>query len=506
VEAVYMLRPDLAPAPRVKLEDIFALIETGPLAAETTREQPSFGPLASPNEMDQPDPLGVALQTEDIPTELALDRPDPVTEKADSSNVVQLSFYQRHRRNLWTGTGTLAAAAVALFLILPVRQQAALLGQVLQDPRASVAPAPPTAPMREGRADREGQAESKKDASLLLKPIAEETVGAASEQIERVETLKNEMVRAKAAGAPPSDQDKKAAPRVQEDIGARGGIGLWEGDAAQSGSGPRSGGRSGGGGGGAAFGTGSGSFGRSPAPAPAQNALQVAEMEGLETSWDFESAEDEMVASEARPTEGTLASRSRREGGREQRTSARKSRARASADAASPAMADAAPAAPEPGAPSELDAWAVRAQVKDYRSDWYTSVLSATLIAEIHEAISLASDGGRYQGSYVPPGVASPNTGASSDPAARYEQWIQHADVRVAQDMAWRAAESALRQGQLARALELIARGRARSSANTPYYAHLLELEGTIRRRQGDLQGAQEAWQAAALLNDARSG
>jgi predicted negative regulator of RcsB-dependent stress response len=72
--------------------------------------------------------------------------------------------------------------------------------------------------------------------------------------------------------------------------------------------------------------------------------------------------------------------------------------------------------------------------------------------------------------------------------------------------MAWRAAQSATRQGQLDRALDLIARGRARSSANTPFYAHLLELEGDILRRQGDLQGALEAWKAAALLNDARSG
>jgi hypothetical protein len=162
--------------------------------------------------------------------------------------------------------------------------------------------------------------------------------------------------------------------------------------------------------------------------------------------------------------------------------------------------------APEPSDTSELDAWATRAQVKDYRSDWYTSVLTASLAAEIHESISLASDAGRYMGAYVPPGVASPNTGASSDPAAIYEPWIQHGDIRVAQDMAWRAAESAVRQGQLDRALELIARGRARSSANTTFYAHLLQLEGDIRKRKGDLQGALEAWKAAALLNDARSG
>jgi tetratricopeptide (TPR) repeat protein len=153
-----------------------------------------------------------------------------------------------------------------------------------------------------------------------------------------------------------------------------------------------------------------------------------------------------------------------------------------------------------------MEAWATRAQVKDYRSDWYTTVLAASLVAEIHEAISLASDAGRYMGAYVPPGVASPNTGAGSDPAGIYAEWILHRDPRVAQDMAWRAAESALRQGQPERALEFIARGRARSNANTPFYAHLLELEGDIRKRQGDLQGALEAWKAAALLNDARSG
>ena len=469
VEAVYMLRPDLAPAPRVKIEDIFARIETGPLADENRQN-----PLASPSEMSPPDLMGGALQTEDIPTELALDRPDPVTEIATSGEVVQLSFYQRHRRSLWTGTGTLAAAAGALFMVLPVHQQADLLGQALHEPAGMSAPAPELESINQ----------------LLAKPIAD-VAGPAEEVASKV--AMEPLAELKELGS--ADFDASGTIGGMDGLGSRG-----------SGSG-----------GGSAFGTASSSLSRAPAHAPVRSASQATELDGLESSLDFEGAgdemvayEDEMVAYEAAPMAGAAASRDRRKSSREQRSPARKSRARASADVAAPEMADAAPAsAPaesEPDATSDMDAWATRARVKDYRSDWYTSVLTASLAAEIHEAISLASDAGRYTGAYMPPGVASPNTGASSDPAAIYEPWIQHADARVAQDMAWRAAESAVRQGQLDQALEFIARGRARSSANTPFYAHLLELEGDTRKRKGDLQGALDAWKAAALLNDARSG
>ncbi len=520
VEAVYMLRPDLAPAPRVKIEDIFARIETGPLAERSpAEEEDPQGPLASPSEMSRPDPIGLALQTDDIPTELALDRPDPVTGMADSGEVVQLSFYQRHRRNLWTGTGTLAAAAVALFMVLPVRQQAALLGQALHEPAGMSAPAPEPELMRQlldlptdDGLEAADTADAANEIGELKKAI--EDVEAKEKMVDKDRTVRAKEVASKVAMEPHEGMLEEMQEQGSAEFSGSGAIGGMDGLGTRGSSG-----RGGGSAGGAVYGTGSSSFGRAPAPAPPQSAFQAADQDEAETTLDFESAEDDLVVSEAMPRASTVAARGRRQSSREQRAPARKSRARdradADADAAAPALADAAPAVeapasapaePEPDATSELDAWATRAQVKDYRSDWYTSVLAASLVAEIHEAITLASDAGRYMGAYVPPGVASPNTGAGSDPAAIYEPWIQHADLRVAQDMAWRAADSALRQGQLDRALALVARGRARSSANTPYYAHLLELEGTIRRRKGDLAGALEAWKAAAQLNDARSG
>ncbi len=487
VEAVYLLRPDLAPAPRVGMEDIFARIKNGPLAhedSEVTQEHLSHSPLASPNEMPPPSPMGLALQTDDIPTELALDRPDPLTETAGTGEVVELSFYRRHRRNLWTGTGTLAAAAVALFMVLPVKKQAELLGQALHE-------SPSLSP----------QAQEPEPTDQPRLPPTADGMNQADVAIEATEKKKETLLKKNDEDAP----GDKSLSRSLDDAAL---LDEREGMNEQT-ERPPSGARVG-------FGGAGGAVGGAVVGAPPPQA-QEAQTESA-AEFDFESEMDEreeMVASDAAPLAGIEASRTRRKGAREQRTRdsrypAQKSSPRASAGAGVSAMADAAPALapaePAPVSTSDLAPWAARAQVKDYRSDWYTTVLTASVVAEVHETITLASDAGRYMGSYVPPGVASPNRGASSDPVAIYEPWIQHEDVRVAQDMAWRAADAALRQGQLDRALSLVARGRARSSANTPFYAHLLEMEGTLRKRQGDLPGALEAWKAAALLNEARSG
>ncbi|MGB0637917.1 MAG: hypothetical protein ACPGTU_01210 [Myxococcota bacterium] len=80
VEATYALRPDLAPAPRVSIDDILQSVTSGPLAS-------------SPTEQDSETPTPV-VQLDDV----------------------------RSRRRVWAGptVGALAVAAIALFFVKPI--------------------------------------------------------------------------------------------------------------------------------------------------------------------------------------------------------------------------------------------------------------------------------------------------------------------------------------------------------------------------------------------------
>ncbi|MCB9762386.1 MAG: hypothetical protein H6739_21495 [Alphaproteobacteria bacterium] len=88
VEAVYALRPDLAPAPRVSIDDILAGVTAGPFA-----------------------PAGANTPAPPLP--------EPPAE------VVDLAAARRRRsRGIWGGLGTLAAAALVLMVVMPAKEEA----------------------------------------------------------------------------------------------------------------------------------------------------------------------------------------------------------------------------------------------------------------------------------------------------------------------------------------------------------------------------------------------
>ena len=127
IEAVYALRPDLAPAPKVSLDDILAGVSEGPFAR--TAELP-----ISEAETDV-----VAEADEEVIAEA-----DPETGRGQ---VLDLAAARRRRQKVWGGIGVVAAAALVLFTVFPT-------GDDFQDlakedlPVEAVAEAP-EAPMEE---------------------------------------------------------------------------------------------------------------------------------------------------------------------------------------------------------------------------------------------------------------------------------------------------------------------------------------------------------------------
>ncbi len=107
IEAVYALRPELAPAPRVSIDDILAGVSEGPFAriAEVPISETDSGPAARIAEVPISEDQGEILQ-----------EADPETGRGE---VVDLATARRRRQRIWGGVGVVAAAALALFTVFP---------------------------------------------------------------------------------------------------------------------------------------------------------------------------------------------------------------------------------------------------------------------------------------------------------------------------------------------------------------------------------------------------
>jgi hypothetical protein len=123
IEALYALRPDLAPPPNVRIEDIFAAVESGPFATAKDREDDV---------------------TEEV-VSLAAERAKRVTHEAAPAPAVRKAPW-------WSspGMGALAAAALALIVILPTA------GILLTQKSANMEAAPPPPPATPAPAQEAG--------------------------------------------------------------------------------------------------------------------------------------------------------------------------------------------------------------------------------------------------------------------------------------------------------------------------------------------------------------
>ena len=164
VEALFALRPDLAPPPRVCIDDILAAVESGPLLAQEALadgaalatwleggEPPDDGDvveaitalrpaLAPPPQVDIDDILGAV-------TAGPFAASSPSAQAAPTEGGAVISLAARRPRKLWwalPGLGALAAAAAALLVVQPISLQQ--LEPPLQDPVLECATAPRAAP------------------------------------------------------------------------------------------------------------------------------------------------------------------------------------------------------------------------------------------------------------------------------------------------------------------------------------------------------------------------
>lgn len=102
----------------------------------------------------------------------------------------------------------------------------------------------------------------------------------------------------------------------------------------------------------------------------------------------------------------------------------------------------------------------------------------------------------------APAYVAAAVAGTNEEAISAWTALIAHPDPRVGQDAAFRAAN--LTRGNPGRALGLVARGLARSMANTPFRSNLLLLKGDLLLAQRNEAAAESAWSEARSLNDDR--
>lgn len=125
VEACYALRPELAPAPTVSLDDILAGVSEGPFAriAEVPISEVGAGPEARVAE------LPISEADEEI-----VEEADPETGRGE---VVDFAAARRRRQRIWGGVGVVAAAALVLFTVFPEGDQ--LENLAVEDMPAEVA-------------------------------------------------------------------------------------------------------------------------------------------------------------------------------------------------------------------------------------------------------------------------------------------------------------------------------------------------------------------------------
>lgn len=426
LEAIYALRPELAPAPRVSIDDILAGVSEGPFAR--TAEVP----IARTAEV----PISEA------PTEIedeVIVEADPETGRGE---VVDFAAARRRRMRVWGAIGTMAAAALILFTVLPA-----------DDGFENLAKEAPTAD----------------PVAQVASPEAVQTAEDYDRPNEDLAQAANALEEAEAPPAPPAKQERTGRYDALQNLSS---ADVDAGDLSD----------------GLALSGGGASYG----PAPEDLELDDSEQKAAEPEpepalaglgyVEAEEAQDEAAyddfaydtldvaqpaASESRKTRGSWGNREKDE--------SPKSSSRASSSSTAGSSAYDAPAAePEP-IPSDLDALRAAAFPSDYSASWYLRALDDEGLDRVDAAIS------------------------SGD----YAALISDPDPRVGQDFAGRAAQQAASSSS-SKALGYVNEGLRRSSANTPFLSRLYALQGQILEAQGDVEGAKAAYTNAANLNRAR--
>ncbi len=124
------------------------------------------------------------------------------------------------------------------------------------------------------------------------------------------------------------------------------------------------------------------------------------------------------------------------------------------------------------------------ASPRDYQSNWYVGL---ERVATVYADVEALRGSGDIDGAL-----------------ARYLTLAADPDTNVGQDALWRAASLAAGAGRTDYALSLVEKGLARSAKNTVFRSNLLVLKGDLLTKKGNTAGAAAVWAEAARLNDAR--
>ncbi|MCP4807015.1 MAG: hypothetical protein GY913_26795 [Proteobacteria bacterium] len=333
LEAIYALRPELAPAPRVSIDDILAGVSEGPFSR--TAEVP----IARTAEV----PISEA------PTEIedeVIVEADPETGRGE---VVDFAAARRRRTRVWGAIGTMAAAALILFTVLPADDGFENLAKEAPtaDPVAQVAS--PEAVQTAEDYDRPNEDLAELDA--LEEGEATPARPAKQERTGRYDALKNLSSADMDAGdlsdgLAPSGGGASYGPAPEE---------LHLEDAEQKAA--------------------------EPDPEPALAGLGYVEAEEAQDEAAYDTLDvAQPAASESRKTRSSWGNREKDE--------SPKSSSRASSSTTAGSSAYDAPAAePEP-IPSDLDALRAAAFPSDYSASWYLRALDDAGLDRVDAAIS----------------------------------------------------------------------------------------------------------------------
>ncbi len=481
-----MMAPPAEPPPSLRSPIVKSPRPAGPLSSAGL-------PTAQPRMPIEPDRPTTGEQEADD------DVTDPVIEDVGGAEVVDLASHPRwSRRRLWATAGTVLAAALALVVFVPSLDS--LPGRDLAEAPAidarSASPVVRSTDRTLGEPPPPAEAEVPLDAppevvgnfapnqrldapTRALGQERKKSEGTGSTAFESSLELADEEAARPRSAIPPT---AAASGRSQEERGLAGkdDDGGWADDPDE-------------------FMGGAPSV-ASPEPEPAP----------FDPFDEIEAEEDDMSYREAEPAPSLSAETESSQGDWGQAAS-RKSTSRSSPRRDSSrseglggysttagggeigALQEAAPGSgPEAPPPHELDILRREARPSDYTSGWYLSTpgIGEQTLETIRKVLQEADADTRLD-DYT----------HAAEVAARL---VGHADPRVGQDFASRAAVWYLEAGKVDLALDVIARGKDRGSANTPFLARLLYLEGKALERKGKAGWAAESYRAAKALNEAR--
>lgn len=475
VEALYALRPDRAPAPTIDLDALLDEVQEGPFAPRLAKVLPFS---AAPAALDKATPKA--------------ERAELPGASGERAPVVELSSRRRLPTWLMPALGVLAAAASVLLVVGPMHDEAPPMSAPAPVQDAGVPMAPHAAPSEEalGTVSQSGAAVAGLEEGGKTSPdpaAASPAVPAAAEPPSPptkasagpsdaagvVAATTPTALPSPSADAPPSAEAEPSELANTGGLagGAVGGADLDDNTASNTAANTASN---------TAANTADAYFadeadqarsgGRSKSDSVVAGEGRSAKQEEAKKKSDEKRPEEEVASREERAYDAA----------REDEAPLAKKPSKASSRAPAPAAAP--PPEPARAAPSGASS----ASLDDLRRQASPASRGPDLAARHPE----------LQATYEEINAAT-RAGATSKVVGLCNTLRGHSDPDVAMDAAWRSARITLAAGQADQALAHIARGLELSGA--PFFrARLLALKGEALEARGDAAGARQAYEQAA--------